>query len=224
MSKYIWISIVILLRDLKLAFHNKAELLNPLLFFIMVIVLFPLSFGSDKALLKQLTAGIIWLAALLSSGLSLETLFRSDFEDGSIEQFTLSSCPLTLLVIVKVLAHWLSFGVPLILTAVLSGLVLSLPEQTVTALLLTLLLGTPTLSLTGAIVTALTIGLRGGMLLHLILWPLTMPILIFSMLAVHNASVGQSIEAELYFLAGILVLTITLAPLATATALKIRLS
>ena len=224
MLDYLKIFNILLLRDLKLAFRNKTELLNPLMFFIMVIVLFPLAFGSDETLLKQLTSGIIWITALLSTCLSLDTLFRSDFEDGSIEQLNLSPYPLTLLVMAKVTAHWLSFGLPLLIIAILTAGILSLPNGVIAALFITLLLSTPVLSLIGAISVALTIGLRGGMLLNLLILPLYMPVLIFSMLAVHNASTGQSIAAETYFLAGILVLALTLAPIATAAALRIRLS
>ena len=224
MNEYLNIFFVILRRDLTLAFRNKSEFINPLMFFVIIIILFPLAFGSDSALLKQLTSGIIWISALLATCLSLEAIFRSDFEDGSIEQLTLARYPLTLLVSAKITAHWLTFGLPLIIVALLTGLILSLPNQTMLALLITLLLGTPVLSLIGAITVALTIGLRGGMLLSLLILPLYMPVLIFSMLAVQNATVGQSIAAEIYFLSGILVLAITLAPITTAAALRIRLS
>jgi heme exporter protein B len=224
MNEYLNIFFVILRRDLTLAFRNKSEFINPLMFFVIIIILFPLAFGSDSALLKQLTSGIIWISALLATCLSLEAIFRSDFEDGSIEQLTLARYPLTLLVSAKVTAHWLTFGLPLIIVALLTGLVLSVPSQTMLALLITLFLGTPVLSLIGAITVALTIGLRGGMLLSLLILPLYMPVLIFSMLAVQNATVGQSIAAEIYFLSGILVLAITLAPITTAAALRIRLS
>ena len=224
MREYINIFFVILRRDLTLVFRNKAEFVNPLMFFVIVIVLFPLAFGSDATLLKQLTSGIIWVTALLATVLSLEAIFRSDFEDGSIEQLILSRYPLTLLVAAKITAHWISFGLPLMLVALFTGLVLSLSAQTMSALFITLLLGTPVLSLIGSIAVALTIGLRGGMLLSLLILPLYMPVLIFSMLAVQNATTGQSISAEIYFLAGVLVLAITLAPIATAAALRIRLS
>ena len=224
MKDYLRVFMLMLSRDLTLMYRNKSELVNPLMFFIIVIVLFPLAFGSDTELLKRLMSGIIWVTALLSTCLSLETVFRSDFEDGSIEQLSLSPYPLTLIVSAKITAHWLGFGLPLILVALLTAFVLSLSNQTIIALCLTLLLSTPVMSLIGAITVALTIGLRGGMLLSLLVLPLYMPVLIFSMLAVQNASVGQSIAAELYFLAGILVLAVTLAPIATAAALRIRLS
>lgn len=223
-SEYLILFKTILIRDLTLVFRNKAEFVNPLMFFVIVIVLFPLAIGSEAELLRRLMSGIIWVTALLSTVLSLETLFRSDFEDGSIEQLTLSRYPLTLIVSAKITAHWISFGLPLIFVALFIAYILSLPSQVLSALCITLLLSTPVLSLIGAITVALTIGLRGGMLLSLLVLPLYMPVLIFSMLAVQNASVGQSIAAELYFLAGILVLAITLAPITTAAALRIRLS
>ncbi len=216
--------ITIVRRDLLIAFRNRYELVNPLMFFIMVIVLFPLAIGSDKAMLQPLTAAMIWVTALLASTLSLETIFRSDFEDGSIEQFTLANYPLVALVMAKILAHWLITGLPLIIVALLVGVFLSLSNAALICLLLTLVLGTPILSLIGAIGVALTIGLRGGMLLSLLILPLYMPVLIFAMLAMNNASDGLSIAAELYFLGGILVLALTLAPIATAAALRIRLS
>lgn len=224
MAEYINVFTVMLFCDLKLAFRNKAELLNPLVFFVMVIILFPLALGANEGLLRQLIPGLIWVTALLSACLSLDNLFRSDFSDGSIEQLILSPYPLTLLVAAKVGAHWLSFGLPLILLAGLTGALLALPGPTVAALLLTLLLSTPVLSLIGAITVALTTGLGGGMLLSLLTLPLSMPVLIFSMLAVKNATLGQPIAAELYFLAGILALAVTLAPLTAAAALRIRLS
>ncbi len=208
-----------------LAFRRQAELVNPLIFFIMVVTLFPFAFGSDSELLQRITAGMIWITALLACTLSLEGIFRSDFEDGSIEQIVLSRYSLTSLVAAKITAHWILTGLPLIVVAMLVGFLLSLPVQAMQALLATLLLGTPVLSLIGAIAVALTVGLRsGGMLLSLLILPLYMPVLIFSMMAVENAMAELPITAELYFLAGILVLSATLAPVATALSLRIRLS
>lgn len=217
--------VVIVSRDAMLAFRRQAELVNPLIFFIMVVTLFPFAFGSDSELLQRITAGMIWITALLASTLSLDSIFRSDFEDGSIEQIVLSRYSLILLVAAKITAHWLLTGLPLIMVAMLIGFILSLPGQAMQALLATLSLGTPVLSLIGAIAVALTVGLRsGGMLLSLLILPLYMPVLIFSMLAVENAMSELPISAELYFLAGILVLSATLAPVATASSLRIRLS
>ncbi len=216
---------VIFARDIILASRYRAELANPLIFFIMVIVLFPFAFGSDPELLRRVTAGMIWITALLASSLSLEGIFRSDYADGSAEQMVLSGYPLTLLVAAKIAAHWCLTGLPLIIIAMLTAYFLSLSTQGLLALFLTLLLGTPVLSLIGAIAVALTVGLRsGGMLLSLIILPLYMPVLIFSMLAVENAMADLPVNAELYFLSGMLVLSITLAPIATAYSLRIRMS
>ena len=224
MSEYINIFNVILKRDLMLAFRDKTDFINSLIFFIIVITLFPLSFGTKSAIVNEIMPGMIWISALLATCLSLETIFRSDFEDGSIEQLTLSRYPLTLLVSAKIFAHWITFGMPLIIISLLMGILLSLSNEIIIALFITLILGTPILSLLGSVMVALTIGLRGGMLLNLLILPLSMPVLIFSTVAIQNAALNQSIIAEVYFLAGILVLAITLAPLATAAALRIRLS
>ena len=215
---------VILKRDLILAFRDKTDFVNSLIFFIIVITLFPLTFGTKSTIVNEIIPGMIWISALLATCLSLETIFRSDFEDGSIEQLTLSRYPLTLLVSAKIFAHWITFGTPLIIISLLMGILLSLSNEIIMALFITLILGTPILSLLGSVMVALTIGLRGGMLLNLLILPLSMPVLIFSTVAIQNAALNQSIIAETYFLAGILVLAITLAPLATAAALRIRLS
>ncbi len=224
MSEYINIFNVILKRDLILAFRDKTDFINSLIFFIIVITLFPLTFGTKSTIVNEIIPGIIWISALLATCLSLETIFRSDFEDGSIEQLTLSRYPLTLLVSAKIFAQWITFGMPLIIISLLMGILLSLSNEIIIALFITLILGTPILSLLGSVMVALTIGLRGGMLLNLLILPLSMPVLIFSTVAIQNAALNQSIIAETYFLAGILVLAITLAPLATAAALRIRLS
>ena len=224
MPEYINIFNVILKRDLILAFRDKTDFINSLIFFIIVITLFPLTFGTKSTIVNEIIPGMIWISALLATCLSLETIFRSDFEDGSIEQLTLSRYPLTLLVSAKIFAHWITFGIPLIIISLLMGMLLSLSNEIIIALFITLILGTPVLSLLGSVMVALTVGLRGGMLLNLLILPLSMPILIFSTVAIQNAALNQSIIAETYFLAGILVLAITLAPLATAAALRIRLS
>ena len=224
MSEYINIFNVILKRDLMLAFRDKTDFINSLIFFIIVITLFPFTFGTKSTIVNEIIPGMIWISALLATCLSLETIFRSDFEDGSIEQLTLSRYPLTLLVSAKIFAHWITFGMPLIIISLLMGILLSLSNEIIIALFITLILGTPILSLLGSVMVALTIGLRGGMLLNLLILPLSMPVLIFSTVAIQNAALNQSIIAETYFLAGILVLAITLAPLATAAALRIRLS
>ncbi len=212
-------------RDLLLAFRHRAEMANPLLFFVLVVSLFPLGIGPETGLLKTLAAAVIWIAALLAALLSLDSIFRSDFEDGSLEQFLLSRHPVSLLVLAKVLAHWLVTGLPVILIAPLLGILMFLPGDSMPILVLTLALGTPFLSLVGAIGVALTVGLRrGGVILSLLVLPLYVPVLIFAADAVGTAAAGIPITAQLSFLAALLVLALTLAPLATAAALRISLS
>ena len=212
-------------RDIILAFRYSSDLVNPLIFFIIVVTLFPFAFGTDTDLLKKVTAGMLWIGALLAFSLSLESIFRSDFDDGSIEQIILSGHSLVLLTAAKIFAHWVVNGLPLILVAMIIGIILSLSGYVLQTLFITFLLGTPILSLIGSIAVALTVGLHnGGMLLSLLVLPLYMPVLIFSMLAVENAFSNFPIAAEIYFLCGILVLSITLAPIATAASLRIRMS
>lgn len=217
--------IALLHRDIRLAFRHKGEWLNPLLFFVMIVVLFPLGVTPEDTLLQKMAPGVLWIAALLAALFSLESVFRSDFDDGALEQMVLSPCPLPILVLAKVLAHWLVSGVPMLLLAPLLALFLALPSNALYVLELTLLIGTPLLSLIGAIGVALTVGLRrGGILLTLLVLPLYIPVLIFSTQAVSAASAGMSVAGQLYFLTALLVLALTLSPLATAAALRISLS
>lgn len=216
---------LLLWRDLLLAYRRRAELINPLLFFVLISTLFPLGIGSDPVLISRVGPGVVWVAALLASLLTLDNLFRSDFEDGSLEQFVLSAHPVSILVLAKVLAHWLVTGLPLILVAPVLGVLLQLNAPAMTTLLITLLLGTPVLSLIGAVGVALTVGLRrGGMILALLVLPLYVPVLIFATEAVQTAATGISVSAQLSLLAAFLVLGLTLAPLAAAAALRISLS
>jgi heme exporter protein B len=215
----------LLKRDLLLAFRHRGELANPLLFFLMIVTLYPLGVSPEPDVLRKIAPGVIWIAALLAALFSLENLFRSDFEDGALEQMLLSAQPLSLLVLGKVLAHWLVSGLPMLLLAPLLGLLLAMPQAAITALLLTLALGTPLLSLVGAIGVALTVGLRrGGVLLTLLVMPLYIPVLIFATNAVTAAAAGLPIAGQIYFLASLLVLAITLAPFAIASALRISVS
>ncbi|KPV39728.1 hypothetical protein AN478_11550 [Thiohalorhabdus denitrificans] len=215
----------ILARDLTLALRHRSELGNPLMFFIVVVTLFPLALGPEQDILTRVAPGIIWVAALLAATLSMDGMFRSDFEDGSLEQMLLSPHPPALLVVAKVLAHWLVTGLPLILISPLLALFLHLPLEALPVLLATLALGTPVLSMVGAIGVALTVGLRrGGLLLTLLVLPLYIPVLIFAAGAVDNAAAGLPVAGQLYFLAALLVLALTLAPLATAAALRISVA
>lgn len=215
----------ILKRDLTLAYRHRAEIINPLLFFIIVVSLFPLAISPESKLLRIIAPGVIWVAALLAAMLSLDNLFRSDFEDGTLEQLALTVHALPLLVLAKVCAHWLITGLPLILLAPLLGVLLFLPHDAMLTLVLTLVLGTPILSLVGAIGVALTVGLRrGGILLSLLVLPLYIPVLIFASNAVTVASSGFPVAGQLYFLAALFTLSLTLSPFATAAALRISLS
>lgn len=215
----------LLKRDLLLAFRHRGELINPLLFFMIVVTLFPLGVSPEEPLLRKIAPGVIWIAALLAALFSLDNMFRSDFDDGALEQISLSPQPLSLLVLAKVLAHWLVSGLPMLLMAPLLALFLAMPTQAIYTLELTLLVGTPLLSLIGAIGVALTVGLRrGGVLLTLLVLPLYIPVLIFATNAVSAAGAGMPVEGQLYFLAALLVLALTLAPFATAAALRISLS
>jgi heme exporter protein B len=216
---------LLLKRDLTLAIRHRAEMINPLLFFVLVTSLFPLGIGADPKLLQAVGPGVIWVAALLAALLSLEGIFRSDFEDGTLEQFLLSSHPVSVLVLAKVLAHWLITGLPLLVISPLLGVLLGLPGDAIMILLVTLTLGTPVLSLIGAVGVALTVGLRkGGMILSLLVLPLYVPLLIFAANAVDTAAAGLPVTAHLSLISALLVLALSLSPLATAAALRISLS
>ncbi len=216
--------IAVLHRDLLLAGRRLGELSNPLVFFVIVVTLFPLALGAETELLRRCAPGIIWVSALLAALLSLEGMLRSDFEDGSLEQLLLSPHSTALLMAAKVLAHWLVTGLPLLLLAPVLGLLLNLSGFVLIILMVSLLLGTPVLSLAGAIGVALTVGLRrGGVLLSLLLLPLYVPVLIFGAGAVANAALGLPVAAQLYFLAAILALATSLAPFAAAAALRVSL-
>jgi len=215
---------LLLKRDLTLAVRHRAEMINPLLFFILVTSLFPLGVGANPNLLQAIGPGVIWVAALLAALLSLDGIFRSDFEDGTLEQFLLSSHPVSILVLAKVLAHWLITGLPLLLVSPLLGVLLGLTGDGIRVLMVTLLIGTPVLSLLGAVGVALTVGLRkGGMILSLLVLPLYVPLLIFAASAVDTATAGLPVTAHLLFIGALLVLALSLSPPATAAALRISL-
>jgi len=215
----------IIRRDLVLALRRRSEIANPLLFFVLVITLFPLGIGAQPDLLTAISPGIIWVSALLAAMLSLDSLFRSDFDDGSLEQILLSPHPGSILVLAKVLAHWLVTGLPLLIISPLLAIFLGLPNQSIGILLLTLLLGTPVLSLIGAIGVALTVGLRrGGMILSLLVLPLYVPVLIFASNAVSMSSSGLPVNAQINILIAILLFTLVLAPWPTAAALRMSIN
>lgn len=211
-------------RELRIAFRSGAEMLNPLWFFLIVITLFPLGIGPEPQLLARIAPGVVWVAALLSSLLALERLLRDDFNDGSLEQLLLLPTPLPVTVLGKIIAHWLITGLPLLLLSPLAALLLSLNFNGWRALALTLLLGTPVLSLLGAIGVALTVGLRrGGVLLSLLVLPLAVPVLIFASAAIDAAIMGLPVGGYLAILGAMLAASLSLAPFATAAALRISL-
>jgi len=213
---------LLLAREARLLFRRPAELANPLVFFAIVIALFPLAVGPETQLLQTISPGLLWVAALLSVLLSLDGLFRSDFEDGSLEQWVVSPHPLALLVLAKVLAHWAFSGLALVLLAPLLGLMLGMPLSALPVLLLSLLLGTPILSLLGAVGAALTVGLkRGGLLLALLILPLYIPVLILGSGALQAALQGLPAMRHLLWLSSLTALAVTLAPFAIAAGLKI---
>jgi heme exporter protein B len=215
----------IIRRDLLLAFRRRAEMANPIFFFILVVTLFPLAVGAQAHLLQAMAPGVIWVSALLAALLSLDGLFRSDFEDGSLEQMLLSPHALSILVLGKIIAHWLVTGLPLLLVAPLLAVFLGLPNEAMGTLLFTLILATPLLSLIGAIGVALTVGLRrGGMLLSLLVLPLYVPVLIFASSAVDRAASGLPVSAQLNILAAMLFLALVLVPLPTTAALKMSVN
>ena len=212
----------LLLRDLRLALRNRHELANPLIFFVLVVTLFPLAVTPTAETLQTMAPGVIWVSALLAVLLSLDRLFKQDYEDGSLDQLMLSPNPLVILVLAKVTAHWLLTGLPLVIIAPLLGLFMSLPMEAVVVLIYSLLLGTPVLSLIGSIGVSLTVAVnRGGVLLSLIILPLYIPILIFGANAVDVAMDGLPVTGQLLFLGSVLALSVSLAPLATSVALRI---
>lgn len=215
----------VLRRELVSALRRRGDILNPLWFFIIVITLFPLGIGPDPAQLARIAPGIVWVAALLSSLLALERLFRDDFIDGTLEQLMLMPCPLGVLVLAKVFAHWLLTGLPLLLLSPLVAVLLSLDMVGFKAVFWTLLLGTPILSLLGAIGVALTVGIgKGGILLSLLTLPLYIPVLIFATSAIDAATLGVAYNGQLAILAAMLVGSITLAPFAIASALRVSVN
>ncbi|MBX3702723.1 MAG: heme exporter protein CcmB [Steroidobacteraceae bacterium] len=209
-------------RDLVLAFRHWDQIAQPVVFFAMVTTLFPLALDPELGALRELAGGVLWVAALLAALLGLEFLFRSDHADGTLEQMLLSGQPLALLALAKGAAHWTACGLPLVLVSPLLAISLGVPAGALGTVVLSLALGTGILSALGAIGAALTLGLRrGSMLLSLLVLPLAMPALIFGARAIDMAVHGDVARGPLLLLAAMLVLALTLAPLAIAAALRI---
>lgn len=215
----------LLTRDLRLIWRRRGDAINPVLFALLVISLFPFALGPQPEVLARIAPAVIWVAMLLAGLLSLDTLFRSDLEDGSLEQLLLAPHPLSALVACKIAVHWLSTALPLLLATPLLAALLHLPGEQLPVLLASLALGTPLLSLIGAVVVALTVGMRrSGMLLALLALPLYVPVLIFGAGSVMAAAQGLPFEGALLLLGAGLVLALVLAPLAAASALRIAMS
>jgi heme exporter protein B len=211
-------------RDLTLAWRRRADVLSTLFFFVIVVSLFPLGIGPESQLLRSIAPGVVWVAALLASMLSLNRVFQNDYQDGTLEQMLLTPQPLYLVVMGKIVAQWLVSEVPLVLIAPLIGVQFDLPTDTLVVLFISLLLGTPILSLIGSVGAALTLGLRGGgVLIALLILPLYIPVLIFGAGAVDASIIGVSPQANLYLLGALLAISLIFAPWATSAALRISL-
>jgi heme exporter protein B len=211
-------------RELSLSFRRPEQLIQPLVFFLIVTTLFPLGLSLQLSVLRDIAPGVLWVAALLSSLLSLDSLFKSDADDGTLEQLALSGQGLTLIVVAKTCAHWLVTGLALVIVSPIVAIALGIPTSAFATMMLSLALGTLTLSWLGAIGAGLTIGLRrGNVLLSLIVLPLATPLLIFGAAATDRAISGTSTAGAIYFLAALCVFTCTLAPWAATAALRITL-
>ncbi|MEK6735312.1 MAG: heme exporter protein CcmB [Pseudomonadota bacterium] len=217
---FLWI----IQRDLLLAARRQSDVLTTLFFFVIVVSLFPLSVGPEMNMLRTMAPGVVWVAALLASMLSLGRMFSNDYLDGTLEQMLLSPQSLSLLVLGKALAHWLVTGVPLVLMAPILGIQYDLPIDALFVLTISLLLGTPVLSLIGAIGAALTLGLRGGgVLVSLLVLPLYIPVLIFGAGAVDANMSGLGFEAHFSLLGAFLLASLVLSPWAAAAALRVSM-
>ncbi|MFN5028560.1 MAG: heme exporter protein CcmB [Burkholderiales bacterium] len=217
----VWLTLT---RDIKLAMRSKGELAQALAFFIIVVSLFPLAIGPESAVLKRIAAGVVWVCALLAVMLTLPRLFQSDYVDGTLEQLALSPYPLPLLCAGKMLAHWLSTGLPLAMVAPVLGLQFGLDASELLVMVAGLLIGTPVLTMLGAIGAALVLGVRGGsILMALLVLPLYIPVLIFGAGAVEASLAGVDAMANLSLLAAMLLFGLVTTPFAAAAAVKISL-
>ncbi len=216
--------ITVIRRDLLLAARRRGDWLTSQFFFVMVVSMFPLGIGPDPNTLRMIGPGVVWVSALLASLLSLPRLLAEDYRDGSLEQMLLTPQPPVLLALGKALAHWLIYGIPLLIISPILGVQFALPAEAIAILMLSLLIGTPILSLLGSVGAALTLGLRGsGVLLTLLILPLYVPVLIFGAGAVDATLAGTGAESHLSLLGAILVLTLLVAPWIAALALRVSI-
>lgn len=212
-------------RDLVIAYKRKNDVVNPFMFFLIVATLFPIGISPDPVRLGEVAAGVLWISALLASLLAMDNLYRADYEDGSLEQLLLSPHPLYFLVLAKNISHWLVSGLPVVLVSPLIAYMLNLPDEAYGVLLITLLMGTPVLSLLGSIGVALTVGLGSrGLILAVITLPLSVPVLIAGTITVQQTLNGAELGGYLAIMGAMLVGALTLAPLASAAALRISVN
>lgn len=217
--------IATLKRDLLVAFKRKNDIVNPFMFFIIVCSLFPIGISPDPERLGEIAAGVLWISALLASLLAMDSLFRNDFEDGSLEQLLISPHPLYFLVLAKNIAHWLISGLPVVIISPVVAYMLRLPGDSYGTLFATLLIGTPVLSLVGSIGVALTVGLGSrGLILAVITLPMSVPVLIAGTLTIQETLNGASLVGHMAILGAMFIGSLTLAPLASATALRISVN
>jgi heme exporter protein B len=216
--------IKLLKRELLRHWRCRQDLINPIIFFILTVSLFPLAVTPDGKLLGQIGSGIIWVSALLAAMLSLESMYRDDYRDGTLELLLLQSGSPYSVVTAKILSHWLTTGLPLVVISPLLGVMMQVETNAITALMLTLFIGTPVLSLIGSVGMGLTVGLRqGGVLLSLLVLPLYIPILIFGASAVSAASMGMEYTGQIAFMGAFLIGCLTLVPFASVAAIKISI-
>jgi len=212
-------------RELLLAARRPFDHLNPIIFFVIVISLFPLGVSPSPEVLVQIAPGIFWTTALLATILSLDHLFKSDYEDGSLEQMLIGGKPVITIVMAKMTSHWLLTGLPLLLISPLLGLMLYLPASGIIALMISLLIGTPTLSLFGAIGSGLVVGLkRSGLLISILILPLYMPVLILATAMVRTGINEAAYAGHIYWLCALLALALALAPVATLASIRVSVS
>lgn len=229
-KQYLWgsemqVTIALIKRDLMLAFRRRGEASHSVIFFGLVVMLFPIGINASEKLLADIAPGIIWIAALLAIMMSLDNLFKEDFQDGTLEQWTLSQYSLVIFALARLISHWMTSSLPIILLSPLLAISLNLPANAIWVLIASLLLGTPLLIFVGAIGVALTTGLsKSSLLLPLLILPFYIPVLIFGASAVEVSASGWSASGQLYILAALLCLAVTLAPFAVAAALKVSVS
>lgn len=215
------LALSIIMRDLRLSLRHGSATTMVMGFFVMVVTMFPFAVGPEQNILQKLSVGVIWVAALLSCLLSLDRMFQSDYEDGSLDQFILSPIPLELVVLAKCIAHWLTTSLPLIIITPILGIMMNLPEAGFLPLILTMLLGTPALSFIGGIGASLTVTLRrGGVLVSLLILPLYIPVLIFGVLAVKATIEGYPATEHMMLLGSFTLFSAAIAPWAGAAAIR----